>query len=98
MPTINEAYRMRLQKKETGQEDDIIKIHEKEELVKEINLPPVFDFRNLLKIMFAYKNKEAVLYFFEAHDREIAEKQNNYFKINQEVFEVCLQNDEDISM
>jgi len=89
---------MCLQKKETGQEDDIIKIHEREELEKEINLPPVFHFKDLLKIMFAYKNKDAVLYFIETHDKEIAEKKNPSIKINPEVFEVCLQNDEDISM
>jgi len=67
-------------------------------LEKEINLPPVFDFKDLLKIMFAYKNKDVVLYFFETHEKENLEKQNHSFKINPEVFEVCLQNDEDISM
>jgi hypothetical protein len=42
--------------------------------------------------MFAYKNKDAALYFIENHHRL------NGFTITPEVFEVCLQNDEDISM
>jgi len=85
-----------LQKKEINPDDDIIKIHEREELEKEINLPPVFEFKDLLKIMFAYKNKDVVLYFFEIYDKE--DYKGHSFKITPEVFEVCLQNDEDISM
>lgn len=73
-------------------DDDIVKIHEREELEKEISLNSVFDFRDLLKIMFAYKNKDAALYFIENHDKLPD------FQITPEVFEVCLQNDEDISM
>lgn len=92
VPTIKEAYRLRLKKKEIGSDDDIVKIHEREELEKEINLNPVFDFKDLLKIMFAYKNKDAALYFIENY-----QKIPN-LQISPDVFEVCLQNDEDITM
>lgn len=65
-------------------------IQEREELEKEIGLPSIFNFVDLLKIIFIYNKKEVALAILDSSRTDI--------KPTIEIFEICLNHDEDIAM
>lgn len=65
-------------------------INEREELQKEINLHPIVEFVDLLQIIFMYNKKEVALTILDSDRTEI--------NPSPAIFEICLNNDEDLAM
>lgn len=75
---------------ELEETQDPLQKHEKQEMEKEIKLGSVIEFKNLLHVLFKYNKKDLALSMIHKCPEEI--------QLRSDIFELCLEYDEDIAM
>jgi hypothetical protein len=72
------------------EDPDNLKRHLKNEYERLLKLGFILEFKELINLMFEYGKKELALFMIENNSAEVNGKH--------EIFEICLENDEDIAM